>query len=156
EEQVIKNPEESVMIEIQALKKQLIKFRKVVVPLRDVLSSIQKDETKIVDNFTLNYFRDVHDHIIQVIETIELQKESLSSLTDLYLSGISNKMNKIMQMLTIIATIFIPLTFIVGVYGMNFDNLPELHFKYGYFYIWGLMIGIILMMIRYFKRKKWL
>lgn len=156
EEKVIKNPDESVMVEIQALKKQLNKFRKVVVPLRDVLSSIQKDETKIVDKFTLNYFRDVHDHIIQVIETIELQRESLSSLTDIYLSSISNKMNKIMQMLTIIATIFIPLTFIVGVYGMNFDNLPELHLKYGYFYVWGIMIGIILIMMRYFKRKKWL
>ncbi len=156
EEKVIQNPEESVMIEIQALKKQLIKFRKMVVPLRDVLSSLRKDESKLIDDFTLRYIGDVQDHIIQVIENIELQRESLSSLTDLYLSGISNKMNKIMQMLTIIATIFIPLTFIVGVYGMNFDNLPELHFKYGYFYVWVIMIGIILFMMRYFKRKKWM
>lgn len=156
EEKVINQPDQQIMCEIQQLKKELIKFRKSVVPLRDMLSSLQKDESNLIEDFTLRYLRDVHDHIIQVIENIELQRESLSSLTDLYLSGISNKMNKIMQMLTIIATIFIPLTFIVGVYGMNFDNLPELHLKYGYFYIWGIMIGIILFMMRYFKRKGWL
>jgi len=102
------------------------------------------------------YLRDIYDHTIQVIETVETYRDMVSGLQDLYLSSVSNKMNEVMKVLTIIATIFIPLTFIAGIYGMNFEFMPELKWKIGYFFIWGVMVVIALGMVRYFKRKKWL
>jgi len=102
------------------------------------------------------YLRDVYDHTIQVIDTIESFRDMISSLLDIYMSSTSNKMNEVMKVLTIIATIFIPLTFIAGIYGMNFTFMPELNWKWGYFGIWGVMILVFLSMLFYFKRKKWL
>ena len=156
EERVLHISTRQTLYEIQNLKKELIKFRKSTVPLREAISSLHKDESSLIKKGTIRYLRDVYEHIIQVNDSIETQRDLLASIMDLYLSGISNNMNQVMKVLTIIATIFIPLTFIAGIYGMNFDHMPELHWKYGYFGVWGLMIVIFIVMILYFKKKGWL
>ena len=102
------------------------------------------------------YLRDLYDHVIQVSESIDIQRELIWSLMDMYMTTISNRMNEVMKVLTIMATIFIPLTFIAGVYGMNFENIPELKFQYGYFVLWGVMVVVFLGMLYYFKRREWL
>jgi magnesium transporter len=156
EEKVIQTPNETVLREIQVYKRHLMEFKKSVMPLREILSELMKDEVKFIKKSTVRYLADVYDHIVQVNEMVDVQRDILSSTMDLYQSGISNKTNQVMQVLTIIATIFIPLTFIAGIYGMNFENMPELGWKYGYFAIWGLMILICIIMLIYFRSKKWL
>lgn len=156
EEKVMNNQDKETLQEIQHLKKQFVNLRKSVMPLREAVSSLQKDGNEFVKPDTIRYLRDVYEHLIQVNETIDSERDTLASIMELYLSGVSNKMNQIMKILTIIATIFIPLTFIAGVYGMNFDNMPELHWKYGYFAVWGVMLAVIIIMILFFKRKRWL
>lgn len=156
EEKVLKTTEKDIMLEIQQAKKQLIYLRKAVNPLREAILSLQKNDIDFIEEGTTRYLRDVYEDIIQIYESIDTQRDILNSVADVYLSGISNRTNQVMKVLTIIATIFIPLTFIVGVYGMNFDHMPELHWKNGYFAIWGIMIAVILVMIVYFKRKKWI
>ncbi len=155
EELVLTTQTTAVLHQIQATKKQLILLRKSLSPLREAITLLQKNEANLIQKNTLRYFNDVYEHIIQVNESIEMYREMIQNLTDLYQSGINNKMNQVMQVLTVIATIFIPLTFIVGIYGMNFDYMPELRWKYGYFFIWGVMILVVLFMLNYFKRKKW-
>lgn len=145
----------STPIHIQGLKQEIIKIRRSVVPLREVINRLEKTETAIIELKTHNFIRDLYDHIVQVNENVELYREMIWSLMDMYMTIISHKMNEVMKVLTIIATIFIPLTFIAGIYGMNFDNMPELHYKYGYYVLWLVMILIFIMMIIYFKRKKW-
>lgn len=140
---------------IQGLKREILKIRRSVVPLREVINRLEKTETSIIEVKTHNFLRDLYDHIVQVNENVELYREMIWNLMDMYMTIISNKMNEVMKVLTIIATIFIPLTFIAGIYGMNFDNMPELHYKYGYYVLWLVMIMIFIMMIIYFKRKKW-
>jgi magnesium transporter len=156
EDKVLEGYDKEIMQDIQHLKKQIINLRKAVNPLREAIISMQKDELELIEESTTRYLRDVYEDIIQVYESIDTQRDILNSIMDLYLSGISNRMNQVMQVLTIIATIFIPLTFIVGVYGMNFDHIPELHWKYGYFAVWGIMIAIFIAMLFYFKKKDWL
>lgn len=155
EDQVLKSPQENTLHKIQKLKKELITIRKAVSPLREAVSLLEKDN-KLFKQGTKRYLRDVYEHIIQVNDSIEHLRDVLSTLTDLYHTGVSNKMNEVMKVLTIIATIFIPLTFIAGIYGMNFEIIPELKWKYGYAGVWGLMILIFIVMIIFFKRKKWL
>ncbi len=142
--------------EIQDLKKEILKIRKAVVPLREVVNRLEKIETTLIEHRTNKYIRDLYDHIIQVNESVEIYREMIGGLMDMYMTTISNKMNEVMKVLTIMASIFIPLTFLAGIYGMNFDNMPELHYKYSYFYLLGIMLIVILGMIWYFKRKKWL
>lgn len=154
EETVIKDPQEDTLHKIQRLKKQLITIRKAVNPLREAVSLLEKD-TKLFKAETKRYLRDVYEHIIQVNDTFESLRDSLSTIMDLYNTGVSNKMNEVMKVLTIISTIFIPLTFIAGIYGMNFEIIPELKWKYGYVGVWVLMIFIFIGMVIYFKRKKW-
>ena len=156
EVKVLDSPDKQTLQEIQHLKKQLIFLRKAVYPLREVVSALQKSDNNLIQENTYKYLHDVYEHIIQVTDFIENQRDILSGLMDLYHSEISSRMNKVMHVLTIIATIFIPLTFIAGIYGMNFDNMPELHWKYGYFFIWALMIIVVLVMIIYFRKKKWI
>jgi magnesium transporter len=143
------------LLEIQHLKNELRNLRKSVAPLRDAVTNLHKDVTMIQDE-TKRYLRDVYEHIIHVNDSIDSQRDILAGIMDLYQSGVSNKMNQVMQLLTIISTIFIPLTFIAGIYGMNFDNIPELHYKNAYFIVWGLMVLISILMLIYFKRKRWL
>lgn len=141
---------------IQFLKKEILKIRRSVFPLREVLSKLEKIEHPIVEERTKDYFRDAYDHILQINENIEIYREMVWGLMDMYMTTISNKMNVIMKVLTIISTIFIPLTFIVGVYGMNFKYMPELDHPNGYFIIWGVMIAIFVVSLYYFKRKDWI
>jgi len=155
EDQVLKNPQPDTLLKIQQLKKQLITIRKAVNPLREAISILEKN-TKSFKQGTKRYLRDVYEHIIQANETIESQKDSLSNIMDLYHTGVSNRMNEVMKILTIISTIFIPLTFLAGIYGMNFEIIPELKWKYGYPMFWGVMIIIFIVLVLYFKRKKWL
>jgi magnesium transporter len=156
EDQLLENPTPEVLQTVHKLKREMIFLRKAVWPLRELINGLQKTGSKLVKNNTKMYLRDIYDHTIQVIETVETYRDMVSNLQDLYLSSVSNKMNEVMKVLTIIATIFIPLTFIAGIYGMNFEFMPELKWKTGYFFTWGLMVVIALVMISYFKRKKWL
>ena len=156
EEKVLKMPNEESLYEIQHLKRQLAAFRRAAKPLREAVAVFQREDNTFINDSTMPYLRDVYEHIIQVSDAIDSQRDILAGIMDLYLSGVSNKMNQVMQVLTTMATIFIPLTFIAGIYGMNFDNMPELHWKYGYFAVWGLMIATIIFMLVYFKRKNWL
>jgi len=141
---------------IQSLKQDVLKYRRAILPLRDVINRLDKVDVNLLESKTHDYLKDLHDHITQVSETIDLYREMVWSLMDMYMTIISNKMNEVMKVLTIIATIFIPLTFIAGIYGMNFDNMPELHTQNGYFVLLGLMAFLFLLMLLYFRRKKWL
>ena len=156
EEEVIQMPNKKSLHQLQLIKNQLRDFRKSIPPLREAVSTLQKDNNSLIKDGTLRYLRDVYEHIIQVNESIEIQREILAGIMDLYLTGISNSMNQVMKVLTVIATVFIPLTFIAGIYGMNFDNMPELHWEYGYFGVLGLMLLVIIIMLFFFKRKYWL
>ena len=141
--------------ELHGMKRELIYFRKFIWPMREVVSLLSKSETLQIKGNTDIYLRDVYDHCVQAIDTLETFRDLSSGLMDVYLSTLSNKMNMVMKTLTIISTIFIPLTFIVGVYGMNFDFMPELRQKWGYSAIWGVMIIITATMLVWFKRRKW-
>ncbi|WP_242121342.1 magnesium/cobalt transporter CorA [Aestuariivivens sediminicola] len=141
---------------IQNLKREILRVRRSIFPLREVINRIEKNENPLIHKKTLTFYRDIYDHIIQVSENIDIYREMIWSLMDMYMTTISNKMNEVMKVLTIMASIFIPLTFIAGIYGMNFEYIPELKYQYGYFIIWGVMIIIFLGMLFYFKRKKWL
>ena len=141
---------------IQTLKREILKIRRSVFPMREVINRLEKIECTLIEDKTTSYLRDLYDHIVQVNESIDLYREMIWSLMDMYMTIISTKMNEIMKVLTIIATIFIPLTFIAGIYGMNFTNMPELHYKYSYFILIGIMVFVFVMMLIYFRRKKWL
>lgn len=155
EEQVIDNPNPSLRAEILNLKKQLINFNKMVYPLREKFSYFAKDSNEFISEYSIRYYEDVHENVGQIIDAISTEREMLNNVMDLYQSGVSNKMNQVMQFLTVVSTIFIPLTFIAGLYGMNFVNMPELDWKYGYFFTMGLMVLITIGMVRYFKKKDW-
>ncbi|HRR29093.1 MAG TPA: magnesium/cobalt transporter CorA [Victivallales bacterium] len=156
EDKILLNPSPEVIRTIHNLKNSLIELRKTVWPLREILSNLYKGESELIKDKTSVYFRDVYDHTIQIIDTIETLRDIVSGLLDVYLSSISNRMNEIMKVLTIIATIFIPLTFIAGVYGMNFKFMPELEWKMGYPMVLLVMFLSAIGMLIYFKRKKWL
>ena len=141
--------------EIRRLKRELLFLRKSIWPLREVLSGVQRGESPLFDEHTLIYLRDVYDHTIQVIDTVETYRDMMAGLLDVYLTSVSNRMNEVMKVLTVIATIFIPLTFVAGIYGMNFVHMPELSWKFGYFGALGVMGVIALGMLAYFKRKGW-
>ena len=156
EEELIAKPSDKTVRKIHALKKELIFLRKSVWPLRELISSLEKTGSSLITNSTEPYLRDVYDHTIQVIDTVESFRDMVSGMLDIYLSSISNRMNAVMKVLTIIATIFIPLTFVAGIYGMNFKYMPELGWKWGYFIVLVIMAAVAVVMLIYFKRKKWL
>ncbi|TXK74777.1 magnesium/cobalt transporter CorA [Mesonia sp. HuA40] len=142
-------------LDIQELKREIIRVRKAIFPVKEVIARLENGSHKLIEARTKNYLRDLHDHGIQVAENIEIYREMTWGLMDMYMSSISNKMNEVMKVLTIMASIFIPLTFIAGIYGMNFHHMPELDWEYGYYYAWGVMILISLALVIYFKRKNW-
>lgn len=148
--------EEDMTQEIQDLKREVLRIRKAIHPLREVINRLENSQHELIDQKTHSYLRDLQDHITQISENIEIYREMIWGLMDMYMTTISNKMNEVMKVLTIMASIFIPLTFMAGIYGMNFEYIPELQLKYGYFYLLGLMFVVFCMMIWYFKRKKWL
>jgi len=156
EEKLVVEPTEQTFQQIHRLKREMIVLRKSVWPLREVISSLQRTESKLISKVTSIYLRDVYDHTIQVIDTIESFRDMVSGMVDLYLSSISNRMNAVMKVLTIIATIFIPLTFIAGVYGMNFKYMPELQWQWGYGAALLVMALVAVVMLIYFRKKKWL
>lgn len=156
EEELLAGPSSAHIKQIHTLKRDLLFLRKSVWPLREVVSCMEKGDTALVHESTEIYLRDLYDHIIQVMDTIETFRDMVSGILDLYLSSTSNKLNEVMKVLTIIATLFIPLTFVVGVYGMNFDYMPELKSKWGYPLIWAAMLLIAGGMLMYFKKRKWL
>lgn len=155
DEELVSNPSQKTVQAIHELKRNLIFLRKSIWPLREVCISLDRGESGLIGDSTRIYFRDVYDHTIQVIDTTETFRDMASSMLDIYLSSISNRMNEVMKVLTIFASIFIPLTFIAGVYGMNFEYMPELSWRGGYFIALGIMGIVALTMVMYFKRKKW-
>ncbi len=161
ERRIIENPSTRELQEVQRLKHDLLFVRRSVWSLREVVAQLERGDSAIVQRQTIAYFRDLHDHVIITMETLESYRETLSGLVDLAMSSMSNRMNEVMKILTIIATIFIPLTFIAGVYGMNFDpdispwNMPELRWTFGYPASLMLMGLVALLLVLYFRRKKW-
>jgi magnesium transporter len=156
EDDVLTNPTTETVQQLHRMKRRLLYLRKSIWPLRDLIDNLERDESELIQKTTLPYLRDVYDHTIQIIDFLETMRDVNSGLYDMYLSSISNRMNEVMKVLTIIATIFIPLTFIAGIYGMNFEYMPELSWRGAYFFVWGVMAVIFIGMIFYFKRKKWL
>ncbi|MCX7550328.1 magnesium/cobalt transporter CorA [Xanthomarina sp. F2636L] len=142
--------------QVLSLKKEVLKVRRSIFPIREIISRIEKNEHTLINPNSIQYYGDIYDHVIQLSDSIDIYREMIWSLMDMYMTTISNKMNEVMKVLTIMASIFIPLTFIAGIYGMNFDNIPELHYKYSYYILWVVMVLIFLGMIFYFKKKKWL
>ena len=156
QEQLITNPTKMTLQQIHQMKRQMIHFRRSVWPLRESVGSLLRGESAAIQKATLVYLRDVYDHIIHVIDSIEIYREMLAGMIDIYLSSISNRMNEIMKVLTVIATIFMPLTFIAGVYGMNFKYMPELEWHWGYPAILLVMATVATYMLFYFRKKKWM
>ena len=156
EAELVTNPTPETLQTIYRLKTNLAHLRKSIWPLREVVSILERGGSALIKKKTVLYLRDVYDHTIQVIDTIETSRDITSGMLDIYLSSVSIKMNEVMKVLTIIATIFIPLTFIVGVYGMNFAYMPELQINWAYPMIWIIMIAIGILMILYFRKRRWL
>ncbi len=155
EDQVINDPQPQVMQSIHGLKNDLVFLRRSLWPLREMLARLDREQIALIHPDTRPFLRDVHDHTIQIIEILESFQEIVSGLLDVYLTSISNRMNNVMKVLTIIATTFIPLTFIVGVYGMNFQHMPELAWRWGYPAVWAVMVLVFIGMVIFFKRRKW-
>lgn len=156
EESLISQPDAGTLQTIHYLKREMIGLRRSVWPLREVLSTMSRRDSRLIGESTEVFLKDVYDHTIQVIDTIENYRDMISGMLDIYLSSISNRMNEVMKFLTIFASIFIPLTFVAGVYGMNFSNMPELDWRWGYFATLAVMAGIGISLLLYFKKKRWL
>ncbi len=156
EDLLFRDPSKRALIRTQQVKKNILILRKSVMPLREILHRLGRDDVALIGEQNYVFFNDVYDHIVQIIDNMETYRETGSELKDIYLSSLSNRMNEVMKLLTIIATIFIPLTFIVGIYGMNFDFMPELRWKYGYLMIWIVIIITGVGMLVYFRRRKWM
>jgi magnesium transporter len=156
EEELVKNPTPVTLKSLHDTQRELMLLRKSVWPLREVVNNMLRAESTLIHESTLIYLRDVYDHTIEIIDMIEGLRDMVSRMFDMYLSSISNKLNEIMKVLTIIATIFIPLTFIVGVYGMNFEYMPELRSRWGYPAIWAILISVAILMLNYFRKNKWI
>ncbi len=156
DDEIVDNPVPETLAEIRRLKREMIYLRKSVWPLREVVSALERTETELIADSTGIYLRDVYDHTIQVIDTVESLRDMISGILDIYISSVSNRMNEVMKVLTIIATIFIPLTFIAGIYGMNFEYMPELKFHWSYHIVWGVIVIVGITMMIFFRRKRWL
>ncbi|MBN2142606.1 magnesium/cobalt transporter CorA [Candidatus Woesearchaeota archaeon] len=156
EEDLNDDPQQSTLNNIHKLKRELIYLRRTIWPLRDMVNRMIKSDSRIWKKQTKVYLNDLYDHAIQAMDTAESFRDMSANMLDIYLSMMSHRMNEIMKVLTIFSSIFIPLTFVTGVYGMNFDFMPELAWKYGYLFIWGIFLSIAGGMLYYFKRKDWL
>ena len=156
EESILSELDNQTIHTIHHLKLNMLTLKKYIWPMREIISSLAKGESDLIREATIIYLRDVYDHIIHAIDTVETTRDMLAGMLDIYLSSLSNRLNQVMKVLTIIATIFIPLTFIAGVYGMNFKYMPELDWQWGYPMAWCIMATVAGAMMLYFKRKKWL
>ena len=161
EDEVIFNPSNQSLAQVYQVKRELLALRRAIWPQRNALNTLIRDGSSVIDPETLVFLRDCYDHTVQIIDIIETYRELASSLTDIYLSAISNKMNEVMKLLTVISSIFIPLTFIAGIYGMNFDpdvspfNMPELEWYWGYPFCWALMLTTAGFLVYFFWRRGW-
>lgn len=156
EERILADADAGSLIDLQQQKKMLAQLRRAATPLREAVSQLMKDPPAIVEQETLRHWHDVHDHLIQIHDHIDSLRDTHGSLMDLHANGVNQRTNQVMQLMTMVATIFIPLTFIAGVYGMNFDHIPELHWKYGYAGVWGAMLAVAGGMFVLFRRKGWI
>lgn len=156
EQDMLTNPAPNYLKELYRIRRELIFMRKAIWPLREVVSKLQRDECQFISDEVAIYLRDVYDHTIQVIETLESYRDILSGIVDVYLSSLSNRMNNVMKVLTVISTIFMPLSFLAGIYGMNFKYMPELDYRYGYYWMLGGCFTLAGAMLYYFKRKGWM
>ena len=156
EDRIIGDAADVKLSDLYALKRELSLLRQVIWPLRDIVNQLSRSENTFIKKSNIPYYRDLYDHTMQVLDSIDTSREILASLADVYLSTQSNRMNSVMKTLTIFSAIFMPLTFIVGVYGMNFQYMPELNYPYGYFMTWSVMIVVTVGMFIYFKIKKWM
>ncbi len=154
EHEILDNSRESLSLDIHRIRGQLIILRKVLWPTREIVRSLLRDDITSPENRL--YYSDIYDHVIQLMDHVDTLREIVSGLMDIYMSSISNRMNAVMKVLTIIATIFIPLTFIAGIYGMNFSHMPELDWAWGYFAVLGIMVLVVAGMLYFFRRKGWL
>lgn len=162
EDDIVKNPAPQTLQKIHDIKREIIYLRKSVWPLREVIGNLEREDSPLIRKTTKIYLRDLYDHAVQVIDTVETYRDIISGMLDVYLTSVSNRMNEIMKVLTIFAAIFIPLTFIAGIYGMNFNsdksplNMPELNWYFGYPFALGVMVAVGVTMVIYFRRKTWL
>lgn len=156
EEELMEEPTKQTLKQLHLMKREMIFLRKAVWPMRELINNLERSETVLIKPSTDIYLRDLHDHAVRVIDTVETFRDLLSGMMDIYLSSVSNRMNEVMKVLTIITTIFVPVTFIVGVYGMNFDFMPELHSTWGYPITWLVILITIGSLLIYFRRRKWM
>ncbi|WP_372945013.1 magnesium/cobalt transporter CorA [Muriicola sp.] len=156
EEEVYRKPKPRTAQKIQELKKEVLRIRRYISPVKELVSRLIDSENPLITKDTKFFLRDALDHCLEINETLQIYREMVMSLMEMYMSNVSIKMNEVMKVLTVMASIFIPLTFIVGIYGMNFDNMPELHWENGYYMVWGLMITVLIVMLIYFKKRKWI
>ena len=156
EQTITEDPQPEDLSRVHQLRRELVYMRRNVWPLRDVVIALERSETEVVSDDVRVYVRDLHDHVVQVIESMENFRDVLSSLHDLYTSGISNRTNEVIRVLTIISTIFVPLTFLAGVYGMNFDILPELHWRWGYVSFWVVSLALVGGLIGFLRTRRWI
>ncbi len=156
EDQLVADPSREMLQRVHHLKRELIFLRRSVWPLREVLAVLERSDNGIIHPSTIVYLRDVYDHTIQIVDTIESLRDVVSSMHDTYLSSVSNRLNEVMKVLTIWATIFIPLTFMAGVYGMNFKHFPEINWRWGYLAFWMAAATVAVSMLTYFRRRKWI
>jgi len=156
EEELVENSTTQTLETIHHLKREMAFLRRSIWPLREVISALERSDSPLIQQATCIYLRDAYDHAIEVMDALEIFRDMLSGMLDIYLSSVSNRMNEVMKVLTVIATLFIPLTFVAGVYGMNFKYMPELEWRWAYPLVWLVMISVAGLMVAYFRRKKWL
>lgn len=161
EEQIIGQPDERVLSQLYVARRELLTFRRSAWPLRDTISSLLRDRPDALSPGVQHYLRDTADHLMQIVDIIETYRELTASLVDVYLSRLSHQTNEVMRVLTVIATIFIPLTFVAGIYGMNFDtawptNMPELRWRYGYVAFWAVCVATAGLLVWLFRRRGWI
>lgn len=156
EQRLLHNPGQATVQEIHLLKRELVYLRRAVWPLRESVSALLRDESELISDATKIYLRDLYDHVIQVIDTVEVLRDVVSGMLEMYLSSISNKMNEVMKVLTVMSTIFIPLNFMAGLYGMNFEYMPELKSPWGYPIVLGAMATVAISLILFFRRRRWI
>ncbi len=156
EEQVLVQPTPETLRDVHELKRNMVEFRHALWPLRELVLRVERESTPLIDQSVIIFYRDVYDHTVQMIETIESLRDVVAGMLDIYLSSVSYRLNEIIKVLTIFSTVFMPLTFIVGVYGMNFRYLPELEYHWSYPILWVVMLGIVAVMLLYFRRRRWI
>jgi len=156
EDEILDEPTTDTQRKINDVRRQLIGMRRAVWPVRELLGRLERMESSLIQESTRPFLRDAYDHAVQVVDIVESLRDLVSGLTDLYMTAISNQMNEIMKVLTIIGTIFIPLTFVAGIYGMNFEYMPELSWQYGYFGVWAVMIMMATVLLAFFRRREWI